>query len=180
MDDIARKKDYEESANEYWRWKDAGDNLLIAANILEGNYKKSIEEANKTVKGKLPLSAQILSQWIYFKAKSLELYLKALYIKQGAFATDCKGNLSKILITHNLFTLGNKTKIALSEEQISLLNKLTDAVKYWGTYPIPLFYKKWRPDVDGITGIQPIFIWSQHENKILEEIIFEIRQTLNK
>ncbi len=180
MDASARKIDYEESANEYWRWKDAGDNLLIAANILEANYNKSIEEVKKTVRGKLPLSVQILSQWIYFKAKSLELYTKALYIKQGNFATDGKGSLNKILITHDLFTLGQKTKIVLSKKRILLLNKLTDAVKYWGTYPVPLSYKKWRPNMDEITGIQPIFSWSQHENKTLEAIIFEIRQRFHK
>lgn len=177
MDEKTRRADYEKSANEYWRWKDAGNNLLIAADILETNYKKSMEDVRKTKSGKLPLAAQIQSQFVYFKAKSLELYLKALYIKQGNTAME-KGKLISSITNHKLLKLCIAIKLPLDNERQLLLNKLTDSIEYWGTYPVPLSHTKWRPNMKGFSGIQPIYSWSENENQNLNILLNKVIKLL--
>lgn len=179
MDDEFRKRDYETSAKEFWRWRDAGDDLLIASKILEESYEKAMEEVRKSEPGKFPLSAQVLPQFIYFKAKSLELYLKSLYIKQGNEPTE-NGKLTSELKSHNLLELCNKTNFQ-HEKSVSLLNKLTNAIVYWGTYPIPLSWEYWRPNqkLIDITGIQPLYIWAENENQKVNLLLDRLRKLLD-
>lgn len=180
MDDSKRKADYKKSANEYWRWKDAGNNLLIAANILQDNYNRGQKKIKKAKQGLLPLSMYVLSQIIYFKAKSLELYLKALYIKRGNPATDNNGNLVSFLNSHKLLDLSQATGELLDEEHKLLLVKLTEAIIYWGTYPVPLNHRYWRPNVAGVSGIMPIYTWNGNENQNLDIILTQVFKDLDK
>lgn len=174
MDDLTRKSDYKKSANEFWRWKDAGDNLYISAIILEQHYQDAMGEVKKAT---LPLAGQILSQIIYLKAESLELYLKALFIKQGNLATK-NGELTKSLDSHNLSRLCELTNTPFNNHQKVLLNKLTDAISHWGRYPVPKEWTKWRPTIKEIVGIQPIYTWLDRDDEVLENLLLKIKSLL--
>jgi len=176
MYDNARKIDYENSANEYWRWVLAAEDLLIAANILEEKYKNALTSIIYTQAGKMPLESQILAQTIYFKAKSLELFIKGLYIKQGKQVTK---NGKFTCKSHDLLKLCQDTCIAVNPAQKISLKKMTDCIIFWGTYPVTLDYRKWRLDNEGIVGIQPVFLWSQTDDNSFKEILKQVRNLVD-
>ena len=95
MNDLDRKADYEKSANEYWRWRDVAISLGIAADILEGKYKAVLQAIQKKERGKMPKEFDVLAPMIYLKAKCLELYIKALCIKNGVKPVTKDGKLTK-------------------------------------------------------------------------------------
>lgn len=176
MDNKTRELDYEESANEYWRWVLAAEDLLIAANILEKKYKNALQSIRSTQVDKMPLETQVLAPMIYIKAKSLELFLKALYIKQGKRVT--KNGIFTYKL-HNLVRLCQNTGISLGNAQKKLLEKMTGCITFWGTYPVPLECSEWRPDTDGIVGLQPIYSWGLSDDTTFEEVLKQIRHLVD-
>jgi len=173
MDPIARKEDFEKSAHEYWRWTLSAEDLLITANILEEKYTAAVESIKHHKGGKLPLEFQVLAPMIYFKAKSLELFLKAIYIKEGNKVIK---NGKFIYVTHDLNLLSKNVKLVFSAEEEKLLNKLSTCIIYWGTYPVPVNERDWRPDTEGITGIQPIYSWSGNDDKNYLSVLRVVRE----
>lgn len=162
MDDPTRKKDFEKSANEYFRWVFNANSFLNVSIILEDKFKSENTH----------LKDELLSQLIYFKACSLELYLKALYIKQGNKVTE---NGKFIFDIHNLVKICILTKIPIDNIQRELLHKLTDFITTWGRYPVPLYYKKWRYEIKEKPGTPPIYTWDENENRFLINFILKIK-----
>ena len=177
MNNKARLKDYEKSANEYWRWVQTGNDMLIAALFLSNHYSGAIQELSEQKLAKFPLGYQVHAPMLYLKAKALENYLKALYIKQGKKVTNGNGKFT--YKTHNLIKLSKNVGLDLNNSQTALLTKLSNTITFWGTYPIPVNYVDWRPNVEGIKGIQPIYTWGESDNTIFEKLLEKIVSTVD-
>ena len=186
MNNKERKTDYERSANEIWRWIIAGNGLLEAANYLQKAHDRGYKKMMKGIKDgtlpekRLPSNFGFDQQVHYLQGKCLEVYLKAARIKYGEKLTDGNGNLEKMSKTHKLNNLCDNINFKRSKSEKETLDKLTDAVEFWGTYPVPINYLKWRPDSPGITGIQPIYSWREIDNKNFSNILLEIIKAIIK
>jgi len=158
MNDKDRKEDFEKCANEYERWKKQGNILRAAAVVLENCYNHNKDKKN--------FESEILTPLIYLKAKSLELYLKAFYIKQGNPVTKngflIFGSENK---THNLLFLMELVGLGYDEEQKIKLLKLTNAIEFWGTYPVPLNWNNWKRDLE---GTELVYEWNIRDNQCLD------------
>lgn len=174
MDDNSRMNDYETSANQYWRWVLGAESLLISASILEEKYRRAQEKKKDHRLKKMPLELEVLAPMIYLKAKSLELLLKALYIKQGNKVTH-EGKF--VYKTHNLLKLIQNTGISVDETQVKLFKRMSDCITFWGTYPIPLSFDKWRPDTEHSQGV--IYFWGPDDDKKYFTFLEGIRSQVN-
>lgn len=177
MKDQERLIDFERSANECWRWIQAADHLEYAAQSLYGLHKAASTKMKLIKEGSVPAGFFMLSQTCYFKGKCLELHLKSLYIKSGKPITNGKGDLMKK--THNLNQLCIVVNFPVSQEEKNTLEKLTDAVEFWGTYPVPLKYKKWRKDTPRVEGLQPIYSWGPIDDENFSRLLSRLK-LLNK
>lgn len=175
MDENKRLQDYEESANDHTRWTRAANDLLIAANILEKNYKKAQAIMQNGGSGKVPPAAEVLAPMSYLKAKALELLLKALYIKQGNKVTE-DGVFT--YGSHDLVKLAQNVRLPADDISKKLLVRLTDCITYWGTYPIPLNVKKWRPQTDFVQGYQPLYYWGETDDIQFSRLLDEVWKSL--
>lgn len=168
MNDEERKKDFEKCANEYERWKKQGNILRTAAVVLENCYNQN--------KNKKNFESEILTPLIYLKAKSLELYLKALYIKQGNPVTKdgilTFGGKSK---THDLLSLMELVGLGYNEEQKIKLLKLTNAIEFWGTYPVPLNSNNWKK---GFEEKELVYEWNIRDNQCLDTFLVLLEEHL--
>jgi len=95
MNEDERKSDYEKSANEDWRWIVAAHDLAKAAAYLDKLHQNAVEKMYGE-SGTVPEGFGMDRQACYFKGKCLELYLKALYIRNGNPITDGHGVLDKL------------------------------------------------------------------------------------
>lgn len=127
-------------------------------------------------KGNLPSGAELLAPMIFMRAISLENLIKALYIKRGNSVTDGNGSLS--FKHHALSWFYKELKINLGPIEDQTLKKLSEAIYSWGRYPVPKSYKYWRMDSPGVTGIPPIFIWSDEDEKTCRKLLRKIRSSL--
>lgn len=178
MNDNQRKKDYEISANEFWRWILAGEKMLQASEILSVEYAEGIKLMREQKCGKAPLGMEMLEPILYLRAISLELFLKGLYVKSDKPCTGSTGHLAPALKTHNLSCLYKKVFSSLSKERKDVLDKLTDAIHFWGRYPIPRTHKGWRKNIEGYTGLQPLYTWSDIDDKLCSQMIDEISREM--
>lgn len=189
MNDDERKIDYEKSANDYKRWLYVAEDLCLAANYLEKVHEEGIQELNKLNNGsdievlekisKISAGSSIFAPMQYVRAKSLEVYFKALHLKRGNKITDGKGSLLNIYKQHGLYRLCCEYVVVSKDEKV-LLDKFTEAMIFWGTYPVPTNYSKWRRDVDGVTGLQPIYTWHIQDDIIYKGLIDKIKIILDK
>lgn len=176
MDDEQRKADYERAANDSWSWILIGERLVIGAEYLHDEYENARDQMRKKSSGTLPPGAEMLAAMIFMRAISLENLLKALCVKLGISATNGAGHLT--LKGHDLVMLSNMAQVTLNNEKNAVLEKLSEAIISWGRYPVPTSYKTWRPDIAGITGMQPVFSWSTVDEALYLEILNEIRELL--
>lgn len=168
MNDEDRKKDFEKCASEYERWKKQGNILRAAAVVLENCYNNNKDKNN--------FESEILPPLIYLKAKSLELYLKALYIKNGNPVVN-DGNLTfgGINKTHNLLSLMELVGLGYDEEQKLKLLKLTNAIEFWGTYPVPLNWNNWKRDLE---DTELVYEWNIRDNQCLDIFLSVLEEHL--
>lgn len=179
MDDNARLSDYEHSANDYTRWCRSADILILSAQNLDNEYYEAENalKADPTI-STMPDPLLFLPHIIYLRASALEQYLKALFIKNGNTITDGNGAISKIMLSHNLIELCNNASFiynSYGSEATLLLNKLTDCLHYWGRYPVPKNFHFWRKNIAGIKGIMPTYSWSKDEDKLLLQLISDVK-----
>ncbi|HEX8947147.1 MAG TPA: hypothetical protein VF829_02965 [Candidatus Paceibacterota bacterium] len=176
MDDQQRKSDFEQSAHDSWRWILEGEKLSQAANYLHKEYTDALEAIKKKSVESWPPGAEMLAPMIFIRAISLENLVKALYIKYGNSVTDGNGKLD--FNKHDLLWFYRYLDITLSRNQENTLEKLSQAIYSWGRYPVPKSYKQWRQDVPGITGMQPIFTWSEENSVAYSEVLEKTRELL--
>jgi hypothetical protein len=151
--DYDSKADYEKSAHKPWRLQSAAEDLFEAADHLSkfhGNAMRDIHEKKEgAVAVPVPPGFNIDSQAHYLQGKCIELYLKCLLVILDARMTE-NGKLLKEMQRHALISLCEKAGFNISVSEKGTLEKLTGAITFWGTYPIPTHFKKWRPKVKGM------------------------------
>ncbi|MEK7649986.1 MAG: hypothetical protein AAB367_03475 [Patescibacteria group bacterium] len=176
MENQERLQDYELSANQWQRWLFSAESVLKASYFLQKIHDEAFEKIKSAGPGggTAPHGFGLDQQSRYFKGKSLELYLKCLFIKSGKLITNGRGTLT--LKTHNLVDLASKVSFKLSLEETNTLNKLSDAVTFWGTYPVPLKHKKWRQNVPGMGGIQPVYVWSEADENNFSAVLERVQR----
>lgn len=72
---------------------------------------------------------------------SIENLLKAYLIAENPSLIN-KGRIDKGITSHDLIFLASKTGIAFSKKEKDLMKVLSEAIPYWGRYPIPLHYQQ--------------------------------------
>jgi hypothetical protein len=58
------------------------------------------------------------------------------------------------------------------------LEKLTQAVTFWGTYPIPTNVSSWRPEVAGIEGVPPLWFWTAGDAENYAGLVSRLRERI--
>jgi hypothetical protein len=111
----------------------------------------------------------------YLEGKCIELYLKSLLIKSGAVISE-NGKMVRKLQTDKLIPLCGKLGFEVSDSEKQTLDKLTDAVEFWGTYPIPTMFEKWRPNIRGVEGLPPIYWWSPADTSNYTNVVQRLRE----
>ncbi len=179
MNDKERKSDYIKSANEYSRWKHKGDQLLLASNELYYLWNGARDEIKIKKEGIVPANYEIFEPMMYLRVMALENYVKGLYIKRGKLIVNTSDAKFK-LKSHDLDQLFIESDVAISLEEKNFLEKLTNAGEYWTRYPVPLKYKDWRPQTSFITGVQPLYSWSEDEERFFEILLDRVKDELIK
>ncbi|MGO9768345.1 MAG: hypothetical protein ACLPSW_02110, partial [Roseiarcus sp.] len=159
MTDDDRKADYEKSAHDPLRWRMAAENLFEAAAHLLLVHENAMREIIEKKAGEVPPGFYMDHQAHYFEGKCIELYVKCLLINSGTIVTK-DGKMVGDIKTHKLIDLCQKAGFQTSTSETETLEKLTEAIMFWGTYPIPTSFKKWRPNRKGIGGVPAIWFWS--------------------
>lgn len=72
---------------------------------------------------------------------SIENLLKAYLIAENPFLINT-GSLDKSIFSHDLIVLASMTDIDFNNKEEDLMKVLSEAIPYWGRYPIPLNYQK--------------------------------------
>ena len=177
MNNEDRKNDYIKAANEFWRWELAGNSLLKAASYLQKIHNKQSEKMMDRINNGcmyIPYVSGVDQQAHYLQGKCLEVYFKGMYLKAGNSIVD--GNGLFLLKGHNLKEVCKIINFNINESEEKTLDKFTEAVIFWGTYPVPLSYLKWRPDHGNIVGLQPIYVWGKNDDKNFSRIISRIKK----
>jgi len=175
--------DYEKQGNDYGNWVRKADDLIFSSRVLEKQYFNASNKMKKEKSGVVPNGFRCDSSMFLLRAAATELYLKALYLRQGGKL--CENNRYKGYKGHDLGKLAEEIiKIKINKSEKDILEKLSSSLTFWGKYPIPLSSSDWRKKVKGIEGIQPIFCWGKTDlevlDKFLERIKFKINQDLKK
>jgi hypothetical protein len=76
--------------------------------------------------------------------------------------------------SHDLRKFCRKAHFEVTESESETLRKLTDAVTYWGTYPIPTHVKSWRPKVAGVDGIGALWFWTPGDTENYTQLISKL------
>lgn len=183
MNDEERKIDYKRAANELWRWELAGKDLFRAATYLKKINRAKSKNLIKNQKNgnlpqnHLPCDFGVDEQEHYLQGKCLEVYIKSAYIKCKKLMTetDKKGKLKLKWVTHKLNVLCDNINFQRNEAEKETLDRLTRAIEFWGTYPIPSKCSEWRPDFNDKTGIQPVYVWSKIDDKNFTKVLKRIK-----
>ena len=168
--------DYKSHGNDYFWWVDKAEELLISSMILEEAYRSGMAKIKNGEHGVLPNECRTLPVVIYLRALALELYLKATILKSGKELVGDERFIGKG--NHSLSALAQEANIKLNSSESALLNKLTDAINFWGRYPVPNKKGSWRRKVEGVEGLQPIWTWSEEELKICDALLQRLRESL--
>ncbi len=168
--------DYKSHGNDYFWWVDKAEEFLISSMILEEAYRSGMAQIKNSEHGLLPNECRTLPVIIYLRALVLELYLKATILKSGKELVDDERFIGKG--NHSLSALAQEANIKLSSSESALLNKLTEAINFWGRYPVPNKKGSWRGKVEGVEGLQPVWTWSKEELTVCDALLQRLRESL--
>lgn len=179
MTDEERQADYEKSASQLWRWHSAAENLREAAAYLRSVHDNAMKEIAESKGGSgAPEGFYMEPPAHYLEGKCIELYLKCLLIKLGTKVTQ-DGAMTPKMKSHDLRKFCRKAGFDVSLSECQTLRKLTEAVTFWGTYPIPLHFDRWRPKAVGIEGaLPPIWFWTQEDTENYTQIVSRLLEKI--
>ena len=180
LTDKERLADYERSAAEPWRWHSAADKAFEAAANLRCIHEKAMSEIRGRptgVVGAVPEGFYMDQCAHYFEGKCIELYLKCLLIQSGTKVTQ-DGKMTREMKSHDLREFCRKAGLRVTESENETLRKLTEAVTYWGTYPIPTRVESWRPKVAGIEGVGVLWSWTPGDTKNYIQLVSRLRERI--
>lgn len=178
MIDYDRKADYEKSAHEPWRWQLAAENLFEAADHLYRLHENAMQEVQENKGGvsiPVPPGFNIDSQEHYLQGKCIEVYLKCLLVSLGNRVTE-SGKLLAEMRKHALISLCEKAGFNINASEKGTLEKLTEAITFWGTYPIPTHFTRWRPKVEGMQGVMPVWVWGPKDAGNYLNMVHRLRE----
>ena len=168
--------DYKSHGNNSFWWVDKAEELLISSMILEDAYRSGMAQIKNSELKVMPNECRTLPVVIYLRALALELYLKASILKSGKELVDDERFIGKG--NHSLSALAQEANIKLNSSEGALLNKLTEAINYWGRYPVPNKKGLWRRKVEGVEGLQPLWTWNEDELKGCDALLQRLRESL--
>ena len=177
MTDQERQTDYETNAQQPWRWHSAADNLFEAAAHLYRVHGNAIRDITTSGGGGVPSGFFMDHQAHYLEGKCIELYVKCLLVKSGTRVTE-DGKVMRDIATHDLLTFCHKAGSHTTASEDATLGKLTEAIKFWGTYPIPINVKSWRPEIAGIEGVPPIRFWNPIDTTNYTHLVDRVRERI--
>jgi hypothetical protein len=168
--------DYKSHGNDGFWWVDKAEELLISSMILEEAYRSGMAKIKNSEHGVLPNECWTLPVIIYLRALAIELYLKATILKIGKELISDERYIGKG--NHSLSALVQEANIKLNSSEGALLNKLTEAINFWGRYPVPNKKGSWRSKVEGVEGLQPVWTWSEDEFEVYDALLQRLRESL--
>jgi len=183
MDEDERLADYEQNAKEPRRWKIAAEGCFFAAVYLTKGQESILSKCAKKPSEYIFYSSSVLldQQGHYLQGKCIELYVKCILIKSGVVQCVTKGGkLSKELQSHDLLKLFDKAHFSTTDSEKVTIRKLTEAVIFWGTYPVPVRVESWRPNVDGIEGFMPVWHWSPSDTENYFGLVSRLQETIGE
>jgi len=132
-------------------WLEYGEELRDAAEVLWSAELEALRLDVRLNQDRRITESEIVSTisrpYLFLAGLSLENILKGLMIvREPGHIT--RGVLSKELKTHNVRLLCNKiSSLILSADEEKFVQQVTDAIPYWGRYPIPLEQNGLMPSV---------------------------------
>ena len=134
-----------------------------------------MREVKEKKAGEIPVGFNVNSHAHYFQGKCVELFLKCLLVASGTIVTR-NGALIPEINTHDLLLLCEKAQFNTTSLEKATLEKLTEAITFWGTYPIPTNFTKWRREVNGMEGIPPVWFWTPADTNHYLNLVGRLRE----
>jgi hypothetical protein len=140
QDHVARER-FERVAAEPRYWKQSGDRLLAAANLIRTTHLTkwglSVDDA---LSGKFDAAAESLksdmhSVYLFLAGLGVENYAKGA-IMTAAAKNHVQGGKIKGLISHDCLELSKRAKVSLTTSEEVTLNCLSASITWCGRYPI--------------------------------------------
>ena len=145
-------------------WLKYGQELRWAAVAIWRDQGKIFELNHAT--GERSERPSISRSFLLNCGLSIENLLKAYLIASDPSLINT-GKLNKSILNHDLINLASKSDIDFSDEERYLMKILSDAIPYWGRYPIPMSYDQIKKETIADESIFDIY-------KILFVKIFEV------
>ena len=148
---------YDRKANQPLTWRLAGDNLLVAAEVLFRAYRDALSKPIG-VGGSVPKGWRLLSPILLLRAAALEALLKGRavrrghrFVVQGSFCPIPKAGKG-----HDLVQLADATAFRLNQDERDMLSRLSPQLEL-ARYPVGKFWqtglkKDPRPGVGHVLG----------------------------
>lgn len=69
--------------------------------------------------------------------------------------------------------MAEQIKLTLDENEREALDILSQAIKYFGRFPVPTRSGNWRQKRKSvkIEGIQPVWVWSNHYTNTIDKMV---------
>jgi len=143
-------------------WLEYGEELRDAAEILWSQEEHSLElnatlNANFEVLARNSASA-VSKPYMLLAGFALENVLKGLLVARSPEHIT-SGSLSNELSTHDIVRLAKKMAgLSLSRQEFEFCKSVSDAIPYWGRYPIPLRKTQLMPSIALTKGMRKTFV----------------------
>ena len=154
-------------------WFEIADELFHSVNLLFKNKGKSIIKHVRDNK-KDVLKPTVSKSYFLLAGYTIENLLKCLLIVQTPTLIKNGKIDSSISSGHNLLNLSSKIiDFEFNSEEIELLKTLTEAIPYWGRYPIPKKWQQLKEESILDSFVHELFTLLYH--KLREKIYFDTR-----
>jgi hypothetical protein len=159
---------FEQSGKNPLAWRHSAENLLQAAAAV----KEKVLPLGGMMHSLAAVQAMLLGLGV-------ECLLKGMWIKRGNTLTS-GGRIRRIRKAgeHDLKLLANAAGVSLSDDEASVLNKLTRFVMFAGRYPIATTWEQMKPVKNGRADTEsPMFI-SQRDLDVAEALAARLMQAV--
>jgi hypothetical protein len=180
-------EDYEKTGNDHSAWDRTFKILMASSCILEKEYNKALKQMHKQTSGIVLLGFELLPVRLMLKGMATECWFKTIYLKQGKkLVENNRISQPKKFQNHNLIRMAEQIDLTLDKNERDALDILSQAIKYFGRFPVPTKRNDWRQKIkrsDGvkIERIQPVWTWSGcYDNAINKMVGYTDEKTRTK
>ena len=143
-------------------WLEYGEELRDAAEILWSREEDGLK-LNATLNRNFEILAResasgVSKPYMLLAGFALENVLKGMLVaRRPEHITS--GSLSNELSTHDIVRLAKRTVgLSLSKQELEFCKSVSDAIPYWGRYPIPLRKTQLMPSIALTKGMRKTFL----------------------